>query len=292
MRKLLTLLLLFTSYSAFSGVSFVDGYNVSAQETGPREIAFSSDGTKFFVTGYQGSDVGEYSMSTAWDVSTASYTDAFSVSSQTGAGAHGLAFNTNGTKMFVMSYGSDQVHEYALSTGWDVSTASYTDGFDVSSQDTEPRGLAFSTDGTKMFISGNTGNDINEYTLSTGFDVSTASYVDSLDVSSYDTDVRGMAFNDDGTTLFFHGQQNDKVHSWKLSTGYDISTATYDNFVNLPSFDTGAEAIVFNNDGTKLFVSGNNDNTIDEYTVSTGFELINTAPTLSSSSPSEMPILC
>ena len=268
-------------------MSFVDGYNVSSQETGPRELAFSSDGTKFFITGYQGSDVGEYSMSTAWDVSTASYTDAFSVSSQTGAGAHGLAFNTNGTKMFVMSYGSDQVHEYALSTGWDVSTASYTDGFDVSSQDTEPRGLAFSTDGTKMFISGNTGNDINEYTLSTGFDVSTASYVDSLDVSSYDTDVRGMAFNDDGTTLFFHGQQNDKVHSWKLSTGYDISTATYDNFVNLPSFDTGAEAIVFNNDGTKLFVSGNNDNTIDEYTVSTGFELINTAPTLSSSSPSD-----
>ena len=268
-------------------MSFVDGYNVSAQETGPREIAFSSDGTKFFVTGYQGSDVGEYSMSTAWDVSTASYTDAFSVGSQTGGGAHGLAFNTNGTKMFVMSYGSDQVHEYALSTGWDVSTASYTDGFDVSSQDTEPRGLAFSTDGTKMFISGNTGNDINEYTLSTGFDVSTASYVDSLDVSSYDTGVRGMAFNDDGTTLFFHGQQNDKVHSWKLSTGYDISTNTYNGSISLPSFDTGAEAIVFNNDGTKLFVSGNNDNTIDEYTVSTGFELINTAPTLSSSSPSD-----
>ena len=134
-------------------------------------------------------------------------------------GVMGLAFNTDGTKMFVVSYANDSVHEYTLSTGWDVSTASYTDGFDVSSQDTEPRGLAFSTDGTKMFISGNTGNDINEYTLSTGFDVSTASYVDSLDVSSYDTDVRGMAFNDDGTTLFFHGQQNDKVHSWKLSTG-------------------------------------------------------------------------
>ena len=36
-----------------------------------------------------------------------------------------------------------------------------------------------------------------------------------------------------------------------------------------------------------MFVSGNNDNTIDEYTVSTGFELINTAPTLSSSSPAD-----
>ena len=286
-KKLLTLLLLLTSSFVFAAVTFVDSYNVSSQETGPREIAFNSDGTKFFVTGYQGSDVGEYSMSTAWDVSTASYTDAFSVGSQTGGGAHGLAFNTNGTKMFVMSYGSDQVHEYALSTGWDVSTASYTDGFDVSSQDTEPRGLAFSTDGTKMFISGNEGNTIEEYTLSTGFDVSTSSHTDTMDVSDYDTNTRGVTFNDDGTTLFFHAQQNNKVHSWKLSTGYDISTNTYNGSISLPSFDTGAEAIVFNNDGTKLFVSGNNDNTIDEYTVSTGFELINTAPTLSSSSPSD-----
>ena len=140
--------------------------------------------------------------------------DSFSVGTQTGTGAHGLAFNADGTKMFVLSYGIDQVHEYALSTGFDVSTASYTDGFSVSSQDSNPRGLAFNTDGTKMFVTGDDGNDINEYTLSTGFDVSTASFVDSLDVSSYDTSVRGVTFNDDGTRMFYHGQQNDKIHDF------------------------------------------------------------------------------
>ena len=286
MKKLLTLLLLFTSCSAFAGVSFVDSYNVSKQETGPRELAFSSDGTKFFVTGYQGVDVGEYSMSTAWDVSTASYTDAFSVSSQEGY-PHGLAFNTDGTKMFVSGYAGDDVNEYTLSTGWDVSTASFVDSFDVSSQDTAPRGLAFSSDGTKMFISGNAGNTIEEYTLSTGFDVSTSSHTDTMDVSGYDTDTRGVTFNDDGTRMFYHGQQNDEIYDFSLSTAWDISTNTYNDSISLPSFDTGAEAIVFNNDGTKLFVSGNDDNTIDEYTVSTVFELINTAPTLSSSTPAD-----
>ena len=286
MKKLLTLLILFTSCSAFAGVSFVDSYNVSKQETGPRELAFSSDGTKFFVTGYQGVDVGEYSMSTAWDVSTASYTDAFSVSSQEGY-PHGLAFNTDGTKMFVSGYAGDDVNEYTLSTGWDVSTASFVDSFDVSSQDTAPRGLAFSSDGTKMFISGNAGNTIEEYTLSTGFDVSTSSHTDTMDVSGYDTDTRGVTFNDDGTRMFYHGQQNDEIYDFSLSTAWDISTNTYNDSISLPSFDTGAEAIVFNNDGTKLFVSGNDDNTIDEYTVSTVFELINTAPTLSSSTPAD-----
>ena len=47
-----------------------------------------------------------------------------------------------------------------MSTAWDVSTASYVDAFSFLSQDTEPRGLAFSTDGTKMFMSGNAGNTI------------------------------------------------------------------------------------------------------------------------------------
>jgi len=247
-------------------------YNVSAQETGNRGLAFSSDGTKFFIAGYIGNDVGEYSMSTAWDVSTASYVDAFSLSSQTGQGVMGLEFNTDGTKMFVVSYANDSVHEYTLSTGWDVSTSSYVDAFSFSSQDTEPRGLEFSNDGTKMFMTGDTGNDINEYTLTTGFDVSTASYVDSLDVSSYDTTVRDIAFNDDGTKMFYSGHQNNDVHLWTLSTAFDISTATYNSAVSLPSFDTGAEDIVFSSDGSKLFVSGNDDNTIDEYTLFSGFD--------------------
>ena len=225
-------------------------------------------------------------MSTAWDVSTASYTDAFSVSSQEGY-PHGLAFNTDGTKMFVSGYAGDDVNEYTLSTGWDVSTASFVDSFDVSKQDIQPRGLAFSTDGTKMFISGAVGNTIEEYTLSTGFDVSTSSHTDTMDVSGYDVHARGVTFNDDGTRMFYHGQQNDEIYDFSLSTAWDLSTNTYNDSISLPSFDTGAEAIVFNNDGTKLFVSGNDDNTIDEYTVSTGFELINTAPTLSSSTPAD-----
>jgi hypothetical protein len=37
-------------------------------------------------------------------------------------------------------------------------------------------GIAFNTDGTKMFIVGDTGDDVNEYALSTAFDVSVQAY--------------------------------------------------------------------------------------------------------------------
>jgi len=46
--------------------------------------------------------------------------------------------------------------------------------------------------GLKMFIVGNQGNDINEYTLTTAWDVSSASFVDSFSVASQDSAPNGM----------------------------------------------------------------------------------------------------
>jgi len=64
----------------------------------------------------------------------------------------------------------DDVNEYACTTGFDVSTCAFTDAFSVSAQETIPQDLAFNTDGTKMFVVGSSGDDVNEYTISVGFD--------------------------------------------------------------------------------------------------------------------------
>ena len=104
--------------------------------------------------------------------------------------------------MFILGEGNGAVYAYNLSTGFDVSTASFINNFSVASQENSPQGLAFNNDGTKMFITGDGGKDVNEYTLSTGFDVSTASFVDSFDISSEDGLPNGLAFNSDGTKMF------------------------------------------------------------------------------------------
>jgi DNA-binding beta-propeller fold protein YncE len=90
----------------------------------------------------------------------------------------GIAFNTDGTKMFVVGNDGEDVNEYLYQLGLMFLQPLLLTHFDVSAQDTAPKGIAFNTDGTKMFIVGNTGDDVNEYSLSTGFDVSTASFVD------------------------------------------------------------------------------------------------------------------
>ena len=54
----------------------------------------------------------------------------------------------------------------------------FVDSFDVNPQETFPRGLAFNSDGSKMFVVGNSNDKAHEYNLGTDFDVSTAVYVD------------------------------------------------------------------------------------------------------------------
>ncbi len=144
----------------------------------------------------------------------------------------------------------------------------FVDSFSVSSQETVPRGLAFNTDGTKMFVVGDTGNDVNEYTLSTGFDVSTASFVDSFDVSSQETTPGGLAFNTDGTKMFVVGNAGDDVNEYTLSTGFDVSTASFVDSYNL-GFYFNPYGITFNSDGTKMFVNSMQDNEVHEYTLTT-----------------------
>jgi len=51
--------------------------------------------------------------------------------------------------LFMVGQQEDKVHEYALTTGFDISTASLTDSLDISSQEAQPYGLAFNNDGTK-----------------------------------------------------------------------------------------------------------------------------------------------
>ena len=63
-----------------------------------------------------------------------------------------VAFNNNGTKMFVINLDTDHIDVYTLTTGFDLSTATFNDingdgtGFDVSGQEVNPRSIEFNND--------------------------------------------------------------------------------------------------------------------------------------------------
>ena len=207
-----------------------------------------------FVADNGSNAIREYTLSTAFDISTASYDSIFSVHLQD-TKPSGVAFNRDGTKMFVLGGVGNDVIEYHLTTGFDISTASYDSNFSVASQDNEPVGLAFNSDGTKMFVVGARDKDVNEYTLSTGFDVSTASYTRNFIVSGHDTAPKGLAFSPDGRKMFVTGDTGDEIIEYTLSTGFKVDTASIVGRFDVSSQGTQPTGITFNNDGTKMFIT-------------------------------------
>ncbi len=252
------------SKASYSNTSF----GVGSEDSIPRGIALNSDGTKMFIIGENGDNVHEYSMSIGFDLSTATYSGtSFNISQD--VEPTGIAFNGGGTKMFISGSANDNIYEYGLNTGFDLSTASFTTSFDVSNELFDPRDIEFNNDGTKMFVPDDGVSDsIHEYDLSTAFDVSTASWNRSLDTSSEDFERKDVAFNSDGTKMFVVGSSNQNIYEYNLSTGFDLSTASYSG----TNFDIGSEdsvmtGIAFNSDGTTMLLVGGNNADVHQYEV-------------------------
>ena len=254
---------------AISGATYVQNFSVSSQEAVPLGLAFSPDGTKMFIVGVIGDAVSEYTLSTSFDISTAVYSQNFSVAAQE-INPSAIAFNTNGTKMFIVGSTGDDVNEYTLGTGFDVSTASFVDSFSVAAQDTSPSGITFNTDGTKMFIVGYTGKDVNEYSLSVGFDVSTSSYSQNFSVSAQETKPYGMTFNADGTKMFIAGEVGQDISEYDLTTGFDVSTSSFVASFSVSSQEATPTGIAFSTDGKKMFIIGFTGDAVSEYLMKVG----------------------
>ena len=152
--------------------------------------------------------------------------DPFSVSSQDGT-PRGIAFNTDGTKMFIVGKVGKDVNEYACSTGFDVSTCHGADDKDISGQEANALAMAFNSDGTKMFIGGFAGDDVNEYTLSTAYDVSTATFVDAFSILTHEGKITGLAFDTNGHRMFIVGQDGVEMNEYYLTVAWDVSTASH-----------------------------------------------------------------
>ena len=153
-------------------------FNASTQLGNAEGIAFKSDGTAMYLIGFSNDKVWQYTLSTAYDISTASYSNkSFSVASQDGV-PRDVRFKPDGTIMYVIaSTAPDSVYQYTLSTAWDVSTASYANkSLNVQSQSANPAALVLSPDGTKVYVGGHNNITVFQYNLSTAWDLSTGSY--------------------------------------------------------------------------------------------------------------------
>lgn len=240
-------------------------------------VFFKEDGTRMYVLAFSGNSAYEYTLSTAWNVSTATFTGSFNLANQSYVSSYALYLKPDGTKMYFIGGGEDRVLAYSLSTPWSVSSASWDaptrNYFNVAAQDTAPTGIFVKPDGAKMYVVGQTGDEVNEYNLSTAWDVSTASFVQVLSVAAQETAPSGIFFKPDGLRMFIMGQTGDDVNEYVLSTAWNVSTASFLRVLSVAAQEINPWGLSFSSDGSLMYVLGATGDDISVYSLSSPWSL-------------------
>jgi len=96
-------------------------FSGASEDTAPRALTFKPDGLKLYVSGIQNDKVYQYTLLTAWDLSTASY-DSVSLDVLAEApGASSLFFKPDGVKLYVLDALDDDVHQYSTGKPYQTS---------------------------------------------------------------------------------------------------------------------------------------------------------------------------
>ena len=160
---------------------------------------FSPIGTRFYWSDRSsGRTIYQHTLSTNWDISQMSTapTHSWVMTHPLNPIVTGVAISTDGTKMFIASSQYNKIYAYTLPSPYNIrlgpSAPSWIAVFDLAF--ITPRDLKFNGTGTKMFVPRDT--HIDQYNLTTAWDINTASYSSSIDVSGYDAAPNGLFVSD------------------------------------------------------------------------------------------------
>ena len=213
----------------------------------------------------------------------------------------GIAFNPDGTKMFLSLASSDDfINEYNLPTPFDISTAVYAGNSARCDLTGTVRGnigdMVFSSDGLKIFTvtrgtNGTNRDLVYRYDLTAPYDVSTCVYVAKVnpDTTAIHDDwrygslnvnnnhVQGIEINPDGTKIFLSfndvGSTGlDGIREYTLSTPYDLSTISQVDNAGILLTQSNPDAIFFSANGKRIFVTDHDRFTVAQYSLSKAYD--------------------
>jgi hypothetical protein len=219
-------------------------------------------------------DFGEVSIGSTTGIDSWKYNgNLFSTTSQDTSPSDIFVDNTNGFYLIMIGSENTSIYKYVFTTAYKVDTLDYVDIIDVGPEETTPTSLFVKADGTKIYIVGTDSTSVHQYDLSTGWNFSTASFVNSKDISSQDTLPHGLFFKPDGTKMYILGQQNTRIYEYNLGTAWDITTATYSQQLSISANVTKPTSMKMTSDGNTLYVLDSIRDSISKFTLSSAWNI-------------------
>jgi hypothetical protein len=272
-----------TPYDVSTAGASIATLSIVTRETVPTGIDFDPTGTKMFISGQtgvapliaSGDYVHEYSLSTAWTVSSAGYTTSFNVTQD--VLLNGVTFGNSGSKMYVVGSTGDTVYQYSLSTPYSLASGVTYDnislvlGTNPLLLEISPTDISFDYTGTVLWIVGNTQDRIYEFRLGTAWNISTAVFYDDVYVGFNETNSTGLHVIPEQNVAYIVGNSSDTVFQYSTNTpAIEIASSGI----------SSVSSIVLNNETRvkdKLYVKG--DTHIDGNTLTQGTLTVDGAST-------------
>lgn len=162
--------------------------------TEPSWPEFTDSGNILLVADRAEDRIAQYSLSTPYDISNRSYDGSFSISSQ-GTSPVSIISVEGGSLVHILTSNSE-IYEYTLSDSTDIRTASFSQLLDVSSESGSGQSIEWNSDGTELFYLGGQNDSLYKYDVSTPYDIGTASFIESVNLESFDTTLTSFVWNE------------------------------------------------------------------------------------------------
>lgn len=248
------------AFTVYSGRYLPGSMNVDLviAETAPTGIYMKENGYNMFVVGTNTDRVFDFKLSRQYDITTAVLDKRSAATSTYDTEPNDLTFKPDGTMLYLTGINNDRITQYSMSEAWNVNTATYLTSFNVSSTSgyTSPVGLNLSRDGKYLYIIDSAADELVQFSMSTAWNVNTASYLTKKYVGGFETNGSAVYFRANGDSLFIVGSTNDVIREFRLSTAWNVNTATiYANSGVLTGFAPSASGLTFANNGSMVYLT-------------------------------------
>ena len=204
-----------------SSASYVREYDTSGEIGSAKQGAKASNG--FYIRKTDGrrmwvfnrTEIWEYTLSDAWNISSASPTGYMDLSSDVVRG-HDFDFRDDGRVLFVDDRVLEAVLQFRLSDRWNVESASLEAVLDISDEQVAVRGIHFSNGGRRMFLNDTGRGEVLEYYLSDSYEVESASYVQAYSYASQIDNAEGFGFRPNSTNFYMTSTSEEKVYQYRI----------------------------------------------------------------------------
>jgi sugar lactone lactonase YvrE len=154
-----------------------------------------------------------------------------------------------------------------------ISGSTLNSSFSVASQEATAEDLFFKPEGDKLYVIGRSGDDINQYNLSSSWSVSSAVFSGSSAALTTESDPQAMFFKPDGTKVFVVGFSKRRILQYNLTVPWAIGTLSNSTLTNstFQVADNNPNSLFFKPEGDKVFIVGPTEDKIYEYSLTSAW---------------------